>query len=99
MVDYSTSDGSAIAGLDYSDSSGTLIFEDGVTSKTITIPINDDNILEGDESFTVTLSNASGGAKLGEQIQAVVNIIDDEQPPTIQFSKESYSVTEAIYGS
>ena len=63
-VDYATSDGSADAGDDYTAKSGTLSFSAGETSKTISIAIEDDIENESDETFTVTLSNASG-ANLG----------------------------------
>ena len=63
-VDYATSDGSATAGEDYTATSGTLSFAAGETGKTVSVPIGDDNENESDETFTVTLSNASG-ATLG----------------------------------
>ena len=61
-VDYTTSDGSATAGEDYTAMSGTLTFAAGATGGTITVLIADDNVNESDETFTVTLSNASGAA-------------------------------------
>ena len=63
-VDYATSDGTATAGSDYTSTSGTLTFDAGTTSKTISVSIADDETDESDETFTVTLSNASG-ADLG----------------------------------
>ena len=63
-VDYATSDGTADAGDDYTAKSGTLSFSAGTTSKTISVAIEDDIENESDETFTVTLSNASG-ADLG----------------------------------
>ena len=63
-VDYATSDGSADAGDDYTAKSGTLTFNAGETSKTISVAIENDIENESDETFTVTLSNASG-AELG----------------------------------
>ena len=39
-------------------------FAPGETSKTISIPIIDDSYAEGTESFTVTLSNATGASRL-----------------------------------
>ena len=63
-VDYATADGSADAGDDYTEKSGTLNFSAGETSKTISVAIEDDIENESDETFTVTLSNASG-ADLG----------------------------------
>ena len=63
-VDYATSDGTATAGTDYTAASGTLTFDAGTTSKTISVSMADDETDESDETFTVTLSNASG-ADLG----------------------------------
>ena len=63
-VDYATSDGTADAGDDYTAQSGTLSFDAGETSKTVSVSIADDTENESDETFTVTLSNASG-ADLG----------------------------------
>ena len=63
-VDYATSDGTANAGDDYTSKNGTLTFNAGTTSKTISVAIADDSEEESDETFTVTLSNASG-ADLG----------------------------------
>ena len=60
-VDYSTSDGSARAASDYTATSGTLTFAAGTTEKTVSVPVLDDTIDEGSETFTLTLSNASGG--------------------------------------
>lgn len=55
-VDYASADGTAKAGLDYSVVAGTLTFDPGQTSKTITVPILNDNVYEGAETFTVNLS-------------------------------------------
>ncbi len=40
-VDYATSDGTAVAGTNYTATSGTLDFTDGQTSETITVPLAD----------------------------------------------------------
>ena len=75
-VDYATSDGTAVASMDYRVTSGTLVFADGVSgSQTISIPITDDNTAEVAETFTVTLSNVSG-ATLGARSSATVNIVN-----------------------
>ena len=63
-VDYATSDGTATAGNDYTSTSGTLTFNAGTTSQTISVSIADDETDESDETFTLTLSNAAG-ADLG----------------------------------
>jgi hypothetical protein len=64
-VDYASADGSATAGSDYDATSGTLSFAPGTTSLTITVPITNDNLYEGGETYTVNLSNATGGASIG----------------------------------
>ena len=59
-VDYATADGTAAAGADYTATSGTLTFAAGETTKTVSVPILDDSHDEGEETFTLRLSNATG---------------------------------------
>ena len=59
-VDYRTRDGSAQAGEDYEAASGTLTFQAGESSKTIEVTVLDDAHDEGEETFVLALSNASG---------------------------------------
>jgi uncharacterized repeat protein (TIGR02543 family) len=96
-VSYATSNGTATSGSDYTSRSGTLSWGNGDTStKTITIPIIDDSTYEGNETFAVTLSNATGGASIGSPSTATITIIDDDiqKPGTLQFSSATYSVNE-----
>jgi subtilisin family serine protease len=77
-VDYASSDGLAVAGADYQAVSGTLQFLEGEVSQTLSIPILDDQLYEGDEEFGLTLSNPQGGATLGSISSAAVTILDDD---------------------
>ena len=65
-VDYRTSAGTATAGADYTETSGTVTFAPGDTAKTIAVPIIDDDVEDGGETFSVTLSNPAG-ATLGNR--------------------------------
>ena len=58
-VRYATSDGTARAGSDYRAISGTLTFSAGRTSQTVSVPVLDDDLDEGSETLTLTLSNPS----------------------------------------
>jgi nitrous oxidase accessory protein NosD len=57
-LQYATVDGTARAGTDFSAMSGALTFAPGETSKTITVEILGDLILEGDENFTLEVRDA-----------------------------------------
>ncbi len=81
-VNYSTSNGTAIAGLDYTAVSGTLIFAGGQTSQSFVVPISNDGNTEQDESFNLILSNATGGGStLGVPNTAIVYISDAAPEP------------------
>jgi uncharacterized delta-60 repeat protein len=71
----STSNGSAKAGTDYTPVSTTLVFGPGETSKTITVPILSDGLVDGNETVNFTLSNPSG-AGIGDPASAVLTIVD-----------------------
>ena len=75
-VDYTTVDGSALSGSDYTLSSGTLTFNPGDTSQVISVAITSDSDVEVDETFTISLSNAANA--LITDGQGTVTIEDDE---------------------
>ncbi len=64
-IDFSTSNGTALAGTDYTTVTGTLNFADGDTTKPVVITVSSDSTVELDETFSVTLSNASRGTITG----------------------------------
>ena len=78
-VDYATADGTAQAGADYTATSGTLTFTPGRTALTVAVPVHDDGINEGAETFTLTLSNAAG-AVLADA-EATGTIVNDDPLP------------------
>ena len=81
--------------------SGTVTLVSGETSATFTVRTNDDDMVEGNEEFTVTLSDVSSGIEdlitiSSTMSRASVTIRDnDEAPPVaIGFSPAVYSVGE-----
>ena len=76
-VDYATAAGTATAGSDYATTSGTVTFADGEQSKTITVAVSGDGVDEGNERFTVNLSNAAGASIADAQGVGTIN--DDDR--------------------
>jgi glucose/arabinose dehydrogenase len=76
-VNFSTSNGAATAGSDYTARSGTITFAPDQITQTITIPIINDTIPESNENFTITLSSPTGSI-LGSQTTSTVTILDND---------------------
>lgn len=93
---YTTSDGTAAAGSDYTAKTGQVDFADGETSKQISINITNDSASENTETFAITLSNPTNSASLGQQSQITI-FIDDNDAPTI--SIDDVQVTEGNSGT
>lgn len=81
MVQYATSPGSASAGSDYVTTSGTLLFAPGVTTQNVVVPILGDTLVEGNETFAVTLTSPTN-ATLGTST-ATGTIVDDDALPAV----------------
>ena len=77
-VSYATTDGSATQKSDYTLALGRLDFAAGELSKTITVFITNDAHDEGDETFTLTLSDPSTGLLVGSPTAATITITDDD---------------------
>jgi hypothetical protein len=79
-VDFTTSDDTAMAGSDYVAASGTLDWADGDDApKGIQVQLLDDQVLEDDEWFVITLSMPLGTTICDEE-QVRIRIFDDELP-------------------
>jgi uncharacterized repeat protein (TIGR01451 family) len=91
-VDYATADNTAAAPLDYSTASGTVTFEPGEITKTVTIVVVGDALYEIDETFFVNLSNPQKCTILDGQGQGT--IINDDPAPTVSFGGAPYTVGE-----
>ncbi|MEK6755561.1 MAG: Calx-beta domain-containing protein, partial [Bacteroidota bacterium] len=86
-VNFSAADGSATAGSDYIATSGTLTFNPGTTTQSITVTVKGDNTLEQNETFSVNLSspvNASLADGTG-----IGTIVNDDGFPKISVHNEN----------
>jgi methionine-rich copper-binding protein CopC len=84
-VHFTSSDGTATAGSDYTDSTTDLLFDQGDVSQTIAIPIINDSIREADETIDLNLSDnthPSWGT-------ATATILDDDAAPVQQDSPQT----------
>ena len=78
--DYVTAAGTATAGTDFVAAAGRLNWAAGdAAAKTVTVSILDDSLVEGDETFTVTLLNPVG-TLIGSPGGATVTIVDNDTP-------------------
>ncbi|MGE3842866.1 MAG: Calx-beta domain-containing protein [Vicinamibacterales bacterium] len=75
---YALTPGTATSVADYTPASATVSLADGETSTTFTVVILDDTVDEPNETLTITLSNAAGGASLGTPVTATLTITDDD---------------------
>ena len=80
-VAYGTSNGTASAGSDYTATNGTLVFGPGQQEKTIAVSVSDDTLQEGNETFTVGLSNPQNATLLKGVGTATIVDNDGPQPP------------------
>ena len=93
-VEYATSDGTATVGSDYTATSGTLTFSAGDTSKTVEVSVTNDTTDEADETFTVTLSDATNASI--SDATATGTITDDDAAPGLSIG--DVSVSEGVAG-
>ncbi|MCC5609231.1 DUF4394 domain-containing protein [Nostoc sp. CHAB 5834] len=82
-VDMATTGGTATARSDYNGAPVTVTFADGQITATATLNITDDSLVEGNETVTLSLKNATNGAVLAAQDTASFNITDNDPVGTI----------------
>jgi aryl-phospho-beta-D-glucosidase BglC (GH1 family) len=102
-VAYSTVDGTAKAGSDYTAASGTLTFAPGETAQTISVTILGDTVIEPDESFQVILSMPTN-ATIADGAASGTILNDDSTssppPPTLPtVSLDDVKITEGNSGT
>ncbi len=95
-VNYTLSSAALLA--DGTATTGTLNFADGATTATLTLNLADDDVLaEGDGTFTVTLSDPTGGALLGVITTQTVTVTDDDAGAAVELTDpDSSRVREVV---
>ena len=78
---FATTDGTAVAGTDYTPVTTTVVFADGDTSsRLVTVPILQDAAAEPDETVNLALTEPGGCAVIGAESAATLTIVDDNRP-------------------
>ena len=95
VVDWATSvetGDNATAGTDFTAANDTLTFMPGDTEKTVTVQTTDDTVDEDDETFTVTLSNATNATLATDP--TATGTITDADVPEVTIAADSGTVVE-----
>ena len=98
QVSYATVNGTAIAGTDYTTTSGTLQWaENDSTPKTISVPVSKTAQYTGNKQFSVALSDPSASAEIAYPDSATVTILGDAtvEAGSLEFSSPSYAVAQS----
>ena len=87
-----TQDGTATAGSDYLPLNTNLTFAAGEWSKTVSVAILDDAVVEATEQFSLRLTNATGGFSLGQPSTVTISIQNNDAG--IEFIQDQFSAVE-----
>jgi len=91
-VQYATSDGTAVAGVDYIATSGTMLFVNGIGTNTFDVPIINNNSASDARTFSLRLFNPTAPGRVVAPSNEVVTIVDGTAG--FKFSKSTYSVNK-----
>ena len=95
-VQFSTSDLTAVAGVDYTAVNRTVTFLPGAKTVNVPITIINNTILDGNRSVNLSLSGAVGAQLVPSRSTALLTIVDDELGGTVQFAAALTTVTESV---
>jgi chitinase len=101
-VNYTTTDGSAVAPSDYLAASGTLTFPAGTTSQSVLVAIKGDTTLEDYEYLTFSISAPAGGGSvppiLGNASRRI-QILNDEKPSLTGTAPSGKEGSKIVFGA
>ena len=86
--------GEGITATDYALSNTQITIPDGESTGRVSFRVVDDSRFEGNETAILTLANPSENLVLGTATTATVTIVDNDIPPTLEFSQTRYQVHE-----
>lgn len=95
-VSYTTGGGTAVAGVNYTATSGVIQFAAGETTKTVFIPVKDDGAITGNLTVGFAITGLDNGGLLGTPSAALVTVVNTDRdlvPP------EVLSVVPVLSGS
>jgi len=96
-VKYTTRDGTAKAGSDYTTTTGTLTFNPGETTRQIEVPVTGDILNEADETLTVALSEPQNTQLSATAATATLTLLNDDAVPGLSIA--GLSITEGNSGT
>jgi hypothetical protein len=89
--------GTAVPGVDYQPvPPTTLTFPPGMATRTFTVPLLNDTLVDGARTLRVALASPAGGPALGTQNTSTVTLLDDDDGGLIQWQKASATVGEGV---
>ena len=92
FVNFATSPGTAVPGVNYTNVSTNLDFPAGEVLRIIPVPVVDDSNITANLTVNLTLTNATPPAGLGDQSTAVLTIINDDN--AVSFASGNFSVAK-----
>jgi hypothetical protein len=103
-LNYATADGTAhgvakptTPGGDYQNKSGALTFKPRQVAKPVVVNLLPDTLVEGDETFTLTLSNVNG-ADVGDA-PGIATIVDDDPSGGFRIAASDTTLREGDSGT
>ena len=96
-VDYATANGTAAEGQDYQSRTGTVTFNAGQTTKTVNVPIINNQELEFEEQFVLNLTNPSNAITADRQ--GIATILDDDTEGKAAISINDVTIMEGNGGT
>ena len=90
QVSYATADGTAVNGVNYQSQSGTLVFTNGETLRSIHVPLIYDPQVTGNLLFTIALSNPTPGTLIG--VPGTNTVVVQDADAGLSFNSSTNSV-------